>query len=139
MRWTSARGARPHPMGSLSNDRLDQVRLWAARWRRMIRAWSGPLAELPLSGDALVLTPAEHAELLASGSAIAAALQRPQAPGGRPGLDQSPEVPLGGGVAAGLKCGGAAQGLLPRSPWEIPTPQQQNLHACAILQSITLS
>ena len=37
-------------------------------------AW--PLAELPLSCDALVLTPTEHAELLASGSAMAAALQR---------------------------------------------------------------
>jgi len=37
-------------------------------------AW--PLAELPLSCDALVLTPREHAELLASGSAMAAALQR---------------------------------------------------------------
>ena len=32
-------------------------------------AW--PLAELPLSCDALVLTPTEHAELLASGSAMA--------------------------------------------------------------------
>jgi UTP:GlnB (protein PII) uridylyltransferase len=39
-----------------------------------LRLW--PLAELPLSCDALVLTPAEHAELLASGSAMAAALQR---------------------------------------------------------------
>ena len=37
-------------------------------------AW--PLAELPLSCDALVLTPREHSELLASGSAMAAALQR---------------------------------------------------------------
>ncbi len=37
-------------------------------------AW--PLAELPLSCDALVLTPTEHAELLANGSAMAAALQR---------------------------------------------------------------
>ena len=37
-------------------------------------AW--PLAELPLSCDALVLTPTEHTELLASGSAMAAALQR---------------------------------------------------------------
>jgi UTP:GlnB (protein PII) uridylyltransferase len=37
-------------------------------------AW--PLAELPLSCDALVLTPTEHAELLASGSAMATALQR---------------------------------------------------------------
>ena len=37
-------------------------------------AW--PLAELPLSCDALVLTPSEHAELLASGSAMAAALRR---------------------------------------------------------------
>jgi len=37
-------------------------------------AW--PLAELPLSCDALVLTPAEHGELLASGSAMAAALAR---------------------------------------------------------------
>jgi len=35
-----------------------------------------PLAELPLSCDALVLTPSEHAETLASGSAMAAALQR---------------------------------------------------------------
>jgi hypothetical protein len=35
-----------------------------------------PLAELPLSCDALVLTPTEHAELLASGSAMAAALKR---------------------------------------------------------------
>lgn len=35
-------------------------------------AW--PLAELPLSCDALVLTPAEHRELLASGSAMAIAL-----------------------------------------------------------------
>jgi len=38
---------------------LNQVHLWAARWRRIIRAWSGPLAEL-----------------LASGSAMPAALQR---------------------------------------------------------------
>lgn len=37
-------------------------------------AW--PLAELPLSCDALVLTPAEHHKLLASGSAMAAALAR---------------------------------------------------------------
>ena len=37
-------------------------------------AW--PLAELPLSCGALVLTPSEHAELLASGSATATALQR---------------------------------------------------------------
>ena len=37
-------------------------------------AW--PLAQLPLSCDALVLTPTEHAELLASGSAMATALQR---------------------------------------------------------------
>ena len=37
-------------------------------------AW--PLAELPLSCDALVLTPREHSELLASGSAMAAALRR---------------------------------------------------------------
>jgi len=37
-------------------------------------AW--PLAELPLSCDALALTPAEHRELLASGSAMAAALER---------------------------------------------------------------
>jgi hypothetical protein len=37
-------------------------------------AW--PLAELPLSCDALVLTPSEHTELLANGSAMAAALQR---------------------------------------------------------------
>jgi hypothetical protein len=35
-----------------------------------------PLAELPLSCDALVLTPAEHADLLAGGSAMAHALQR---------------------------------------------------------------
>jgi uncharacterized protein len=35
-------------------------------------AW--PLAELPLSCDALVLTPAEHRELLAGGSAMAIAL-----------------------------------------------------------------
>jgi UTP:GlnB (protein PII) uridylyltransferase len=35
-------------------------------------AW--PLAELPLSCDALVLTPGEHLELLASGSAMAVAL-----------------------------------------------------------------
>jgi hypothetical protein len=37
-------------------------------------AW--PLAELPLSCDALVLTPVKHRELLASGSAMAAALAR---------------------------------------------------------------
>ncbi len=37
-------------------------------------AW--PLGELPLSCDALVLTPSEDAELLASGSAMASALQR---------------------------------------------------------------
>jgi len=37
-------------------------------------AW--PLAELPLSCDALVLTPSEHADLLASGSAMATALRR---------------------------------------------------------------
>ena len=35
-------------------------------------AW--PLAELPLSCDALVLTPDEHHDLLASGSAMANAL-----------------------------------------------------------------
>ncbi|MFZ4566136.1 MAG: nucleotidyltransferase domain-containing protein [Prochlorococcaceae cyanobacterium] len=35
-----------------------------------------PLAELPLSCDALVLTPAEHQALLADGSAMAAALAR---------------------------------------------------------------
>ena len=35
-----------------------------------------PLAELPLSCDALVLTPAEHARLLACGSRMAAELQR---------------------------------------------------------------
>ncbi|MFM7548024.1 MAG: nucleotidyltransferase domain-containing protein [Cyanobacteriota bacterium] len=35
-----------------------------------------PLAELPLSCDALVLTPAEYADLLAGGSAMAQALQR---------------------------------------------------------------
>ncbi len=35
-----------------------------------------PLAELPLSCDALVLTPAEHANLMAGGSAMAAALER---------------------------------------------------------------
>jgi hypothetical protein len=40
------------------------------------RLLTWPLAELPLSCDALVLTPEEHAELLASGSAMAAALQR---------------------------------------------------------------
>ena len=37
-------------------------------------AW--PLADLPLSCDALVLTPAEHQTLLADGSAMAAALAR---------------------------------------------------------------
>jgi len=37
-------------------------------------AW--PLAELPLSCDALVLTPAEHRELSASGSPMGAALTR---------------------------------------------------------------
>jgi UTP:GlnB (protein PII) uridylyltransferase len=37
-------------------------------------AW--PLAELPLSCDALVLTPDEHLALLASGSAMADALAR---------------------------------------------------------------
>jgi hypothetical protein len=37
-------------------------------------AW--PLAELPLSCDALVLTPAEHQALLADGSAMADALAR---------------------------------------------------------------
>jgi hypothetical protein len=35
-----------------------------------------PLAELPLSCDALVLTPAEYSDLLTSGSAMAAALER---------------------------------------------------------------
>ena len=35
-----------------------------------------PLAELPLSCDALVLTPAEHAELLAGGSRMARELER---------------------------------------------------------------
>jgi len=40
------------------------------------RLLTWPLAELPLSCDALVLTPTEHAELLASGSAMATALQR---------------------------------------------------------------
>jgi UTP:GlnB (protein PII) uridylyltransferase len=34
-----------------------------------------PLEELPLSCDALVFTPAEHAELLAGGSAMAQALK----------------------------------------------------------------
>ena len=42
--------------------------------QQRLLAW--PLAELPLSCDALVLTPTEHAELLANGSAMAAALQR---------------------------------------------------------------
>ena len=42
--------------------------------RQRLLAW--PLAELPLSCDALVLTPAEHRELLASGSAMAIALAR---------------------------------------------------------------
>lgn len=37
-------------------------------------AW--PLAELPLRGDALVLTPAEQRELLASGAATAITLAR---------------------------------------------------------------
>ena len=37
-------------------------------------AW--PLADLPLSCDALVLTPDEHHDLLASGSAMAHALGR---------------------------------------------------------------
>jgi hypothetical protein len=53
--------------------------------QRLLR-W--PLAALPLSCDALVLTPQEHADLLASGSAMAAALcsdsrwlwQRPPGP-----------------------------------------------------------
>jgi predicted nucleotidyltransferase len=35
-----------------------------------------PLEELPLSCDALVLTPEEHEQLLASGSRMAQALQR---------------------------------------------------------------
>jgi UTP:GlnB (protein PII) uridylyltransferase len=38
------------------------------------RLLTWPLAELPLSCDALVFTPAEHRELLASGSAMAIAL-----------------------------------------------------------------
>ena len=42
--------------------------------QQRLLAW--PLAELPLSCDALVLTPTEHAELLANGSAMAAALER---------------------------------------------------------------
>lgn len=42
--------------------------------QRRLLVW--PLAELPLSCDALVLTPAEHADLLANGSAMAAALAR---------------------------------------------------------------
>ena len=42
--------------------------------RQRLLVW--PLAELPLSCDALVLTPAEHADLLANGSAMAAALAR---------------------------------------------------------------
>jgi hypothetical protein len=39
-----------------------------------IRAW--PLGELPLSCDALVLTPLEHLALLADGSRMALELQR---------------------------------------------------------------
>ena len=48
----------------------------ASRGPQHQRLLAWPLAELPLSCDALVLTPTEHAELLASGSAMAAALQR---------------------------------------------------------------
>lgn len=43
---------------------------------QQLRLLLWPLEELPLSCDALVLTPGEHADLLASGSAMAAALQR---------------------------------------------------------------
>lgn len=42
--------------------------------QRRLPLW--PLADLPLSCDALVLTPSEHATLLASGSAMALALDR---------------------------------------------------------------
>ena len=42
--------------------------------QRRLPLW--PLEELPLSCDALVLTPSEHATLLASGTAMAAALGR---------------------------------------------------------------
>ena len=42
--------------------------------QQRLLAW--PLAELPLSCDTLVLRPTEHAELLASGSAMATALER---------------------------------------------------------------
>ena len=42
--------------------------------QRRLLLW--PLAELPLSCDALVLTPAEHADLLAGGTAMAVALER---------------------------------------------------------------
>jgi hypothetical protein len=41
--------------------------------QQRLLAW--PLAELPLSGAALLLTPSEQVELLASGSPMAAALQ----------------------------------------------------------------
>ena len=42
--------------------------------QRRLPLW--PLEELPLSCDALVFTPSEHATLLASGTAMAAALGR---------------------------------------------------------------
>jgi hypothetical protein len=52
---------------------LERVGLFGSYGRGLL-AW--PLAELPFSCDALVPTPSEHAELLASGSAMATALQR---------------------------------------------------------------
>ena len=47
-----------------------------ARGPQHRRLLACPLEALPLSCDALVLTPHEHRELLASGSAMAKALQR---------------------------------------------------------------
>ena len=52
---------------------LIDTRAHAPQHQRLL-AW--PLRELPLSCDALVLTPAEHRALLASGSAMAVALAR---------------------------------------------------------------
>jgi len=56
---------------------LDLVLIdWRASGPQQQRLPLWPLAELPLSCDALVLTPAEHDKLMVSGSAMAAALER---------------------------------------------------------------
>ena len=58
---------------ALNNARSVDANASGTQGQRLL-IW--PLAELPLSCDALVLTPAEHARLLACGSRMAAELQR---------------------------------------------------------------